>query len=143
MDLRGRGLPIQCMRMLDVDVVQCRGQAIVIHHPLRCLNCPFSPVLLVEVVHVRHEVLDDVHVGQRVDLGLLVVGLDLADAGERVDAANVHRAGAADALAAGAAEGQGGVHLVLDLDQRVQDHGAAVVQVDLVLLWKRYSFISL
>ena len=36
------------------------------------------PVLLVEVVHVRHEVLDHVHVGERVDLGLLVVGLDLA-----------------------------------------------------------------
>ena len=36
------------------------------------------PVLLVEVVHVRHEVLDHVHVGEGVDLGLLVVGLDLA-----------------------------------------------------------------
>ena len=28
-----------------------------------------GPVLLVEIVHVRHQVLDDVHVGQRVHLG--------------------------------------------------------------------------
>ena len=58
----------------------------------------------------------------------------LPDAGQGVDSANVHGAGAADALAAGPAEGQGGVHLVLDLDEGVEDHGAAGVEVDLVLL---------
>src|SRR3546814_7790156 len=35
-------------------------------------------------------------------------------------------------LAARPPEGQGGVDLVLDLDQRVQDHRRAVVHVDLV-----------
>ena len=36
-------------------------------------------VLLIEVVHVRHQVLDDIHVGQRVDLGgLTQVGVNLA-----------------------------------------------------------------
>ena len=59
-----------------------------------------GPVLLVEVVHVRHEILDDVHVGQGVDLGGLPAVVDLGDAGQRVDAADVHGAAAQDALAA-------------------------------------------
>ena len=44
-----------------------------------------APVLLVEVVHVWHQVLDHVHVRQRVDLGGLVVGLNLGQAGKSVD----------------------------------------------------------
>src|SRR5690606_14272361 len=64
-------------------------------------------------------------------LGLRAV-LDRAGAGQGVGAVDVHRARAADALAAGTAEGQGRVDLVLDLDQRVQDHRPAAVQVDLV-----------
>ena len=47
---------------------------------------------------------------------------------------DIHGAGATDALPAGPPEGQAGVHLVLDLDERVQHHGTAVVQVDLVIL---------
>jgi len=97
-----------------------------------------GPVLLVEVVHVRHQVLDDVHVGQGVDLGgLAQVGVDLADAGESVDTADVHGAGAADALPARPTQRQGWVDLVLDLDQCVQHHGAAAVEVDLIGLHPR------
>ena len=58
--------------------------------------------------------------------------VDRLEAGERVAAVDVHRAGAADALAAGAAEGQRRIDLVLDLDQRVQDHRPAGVEIDLV-----------
>jgi len=93
-----------------------------------------APVLFIEVVHVRDEILDNIHVRQRVDLGGLVVGLNLGQAGKGVHASNVHSARATDAFPAGPSEGQGGVHLVLDLDQSVQDHGATVVQVDLVVL---------
>ena len=42
-------------------------------------------VLLVEVVHVGHQVLDHVHVRQGVDLGGLVIGLNLGQAGKSVD----------------------------------------------------------
>src|SRR5690606_34114146 len=45
-------------------------------------------------------------------------------------AVHVHRARAADALATGAAEGQRRIDLVLDLDERVQDHRTALVHVD-------------
>src|SRR5690606_34397020 len=78
-------------------------------------------------------VLDHAHVRQRVDRHhVLPAVLDRARAGQGVGPVDVHRARTADALAAGTAEGQRGVDLVLDLDQRVQDHRTALVEVDLV-----------
>src|SRR5690606_34664506 len=53
-------------------------------------------------------------------------------AGQGVAAVDVHRARAADALAARAPERQGGVDLVLDVDQGVQKHRPVVVGRDLV-----------
>ena len=41
-------------------------------------------VLLVEVVHVGDQVLHHVHVGEGVDLGRLVVGINLGEAGQGV-----------------------------------------------------------
>jgi len=74
-------------------------------------------VLIVEVGHVWYEILDDVHVGKRVNLGgFCCIRFDSAETCERVRAVDVHGAAAANALAAGPAEGQGGVKLVLDLD---------------------------
>ena len=87
-------------------------------------------VLLVEERHVWHEVLDDVHVGQRVDARLLCrVGGNTAQAGQRVHAIDIHRATPANALPTTPPERQGRVNLVLDADQRVQHHGARLVQV--------------
>src|SRR3546814_12193896 len=63
--------------------------------------------------------------------------LDRLEAGQRVRAVDVHRAGAADALAARPAEGQAGVDVVLDVDDRVQHHRAAAVQIDGVALQPR------
>src|SRR4029078_8996702 len=51
-------------------------------------------------------------------------------AGERIGAVDVHGAGAADALAAGAAERQGRIDLVLDPDQGVENHRRTVVTID-------------
>jgi hypothetical protein len=45
---------------------------------------------------------------------------------------DVHRAGAADALAAGAAEGQRRIDVVFDPDERVEHHRPAVVAVHVV-----------
>jgi hypothetical protein len=84
----------------------------------------------------RTQVLEHVHVRQRVDLDGRSLA-NLAQASERVDTVNVHGARAADALAARSAEGERRVHLVLHLDQRVEHHRSAIVQVDLVLLHLR------
>mmetsp|Transcript_15215 Transcript_15215/g.41587 ORF Transcript_15215/g.41587 Transcript_15215/m.41587 type:complete len:308 (-) Transcript_15215:66-989(-) len=98
-------------------------------------------VLVVEVGEVGDEVLDDVGVGQRLDLDGRSVRLDVEEAREAVLAVDVHGAGPADALAAGAAEGERGVDLVLDLDEGVQDHGAARLEVDGVLLQVRLGHL--
>jgi hypothetical protein len=58
--------------------------------------------------------------------------VDRLGAGQRVGAVDVHRAGAADAFAAGPAERQRRVDLVLDLDQRVENHRPAAAQIHLV-----------
>ena len=61
---------------------------------------------------------------KRVDLGVLgLIALDAAKASERVLSVNVHRAGAADTLAAGATESECRVDLILDLDECVEDLG--------------------
>jgi hypothetical protein len=51
---------------------------------------------------------------------------------EGIAAVDVHGTGAADALATGTPESQSGIDLVLDLDQRIQNHWPAVVDIDLV-----------
>lgn len=61
-------------------------------------------------------------VGERVDLAVLGgIAVDSAQAGKRVLPVNVHGAGSADALSTAPSEGQGGIDLVLDLDQSVQN----------------------
>src|SRR6185437_15477309 len=93
---------------------------------------PNGGVLRVEIGHVRHEVLDHRHVRQRIDFHRARYVGDGLGAGERVAAADVHRARTAHALPAGAAEGQGRVDLVLDLDEAVQNHRPAGCEINRV-----------
>ena len=58
----------------------------------------------------------------------------LTQAGQRVDAIDVHSAAPADALPAAAAKGQGRIDLVLDPDQRVEHHRPRLVEVERVRL---------
>ncbi len=79
---------------------------------------------------VWDQVANNFHVRQWVNLNRAFDFIDAIDTGQRVDAVDVHRARATDTFAARAAEGQCWVDLVLNLDQRVQDHWAAIVHVD-------------
>jgi len=67
--------------------------------------------------------------GRDPDLALQI--LDRGRAGEAVTPIHVHRARAANPLAARAAEGEGRILLALDLDERVQNHRPAIVEIDL------------
>ena len=89
-------------------------------------------VLGIEVGEIGHQILDDRQVGERVDLHALPAFVDGAGAGERVRAVDVHRAGTADSLPARATEGQRGVCLVLDLDEGVENHRSAGVEIHFV-----------
>jgi hypothetical protein len=81
-------------------------------------------------------------VRQRVDRHFLLAAVrDGSGAGQGVGAVDVHRARTTDAFAAGAAEGQGRVDLVLDLDQGVQDHRATGVQIDFIGIGARVAVV--
>ena len=127
-------LPTVLLRLQELAL---RGRVVVLQIGL------YRLVLLVEVGQVRDEVLDDIHwanailayeklaqmivrtVRKRVDLGILgLVALDAAKASKRVLSVDVHRAGAADTLAARATESECRVDLILDLDECVEDLGS-------------------
>lgn len=78
-------------------------------------------VLTVEGAEVRDEILDDLHVRERIDLRLLHTGVHGTDAGESVRPVDVHRTGTTDSLTTGTTEGERGILFVLDLDQDIQD----------------------
>lgn len=61
-------------------------------------------------------------------------GGDLRQTGKAVATVDVHRAGAANALPARSAESERRIHFVLDLDQGVQNHGTALLEIDLEIL---------
>jgi len=87
-------------------------------------------VLGVNMVQVGHEVLYDRHMRQRRDLYVPLAVVNRLRTGQRVAAVDIHGAGAADPLPAGAAQGEGRVDFVLYIQQRVQNHRAAFVEVD-------------
>lgn len=73
-------------------------------------------VLRVEVGHVRHQIPNDIHMGQRIDLlRLAAVFIDATDAGQRVGSADVHRAWSANTFAARSSESECRIDFVFDL----------------------------
>src|SRR5262249_1111731 len=89
-------------------------------------------VLGVEIGHVRDQVLHHRHMRQRVDADDAADLAHRLGAGKRIGAVDIHRAGAANTLAAGAAEGQRGIDIGFDPDQRVEHHRAAIAGVDVI-----------
>src|SRR5471030_3190389 len=81
---------------------------------------------------VGYQILHHRHVRQRVDLDVALHVGNIFRAGQRIGAVDIHRTRAAHAFAARATEGERTVDLVLDLDQRVEDHRAGGVHVDFV-----------
>jgi hypothetical protein len=90
-------------------------------------------VLGIEVRHVDDEVLEHEHEHEWGDHTLLIVVLGhTTKTGQVMTTIDVHGAGTADALTARSAEGKSRVDLVLDLDQGVQEHGSAIVHINVV-----------
>src|SRR5688572_3278191 len=84
-----------------------------------------------KVAQIHNEILENAQVIQRVDGGRLRRFGNQSGTGEPVRSVDVHGAGAADAFAARAAECESGTDLVLDLDQRVENHRPALIEIDL------------
>jgi len=79
-------------------------------------------VLVVEVAHVGHQILEHVHVRQGVDLGVFGWLVNVSKACQSVGAVDVHSARAANSLTAGTTESKRGILLVLDFQKSVEDH---------------------
>lgn len=79
---------------------------------------------------VGNEVFDDPHIRERVDSRGRIGFLNKSCASQSVRTVHIHGAGAAYSFAAGAAEGQRRVDIVLDPDQCIQNHGTAIVEID-------------
>ena len=81
---------------------------------------------------IRDEVLDHRHVRQRIDRHIAFDLIITLQAREGIGTVDIHRTATANALAAGTTESQRRIDLVLDLDQRVQNHRPAAVHVDFI-----------
>ena len=66
---------------------------------------------------------------QRVDLHITLHLVHAVNTGQSIDAIHIHRTRAADALAARATESQCWINFTFDLDQSIQNHRAAGVEV--------------
>ena len=88
-------------------------------------------VLFVKVTHVGDQILNDVHVGEWVYFGGLgeFLPVNVGQAREGVGPVNVHGATSTNSLPTTASKGQGGVLFIFDLDESIQDHGTAGVQI--------------
>lgn len=94
-------------------------------------------VVTVKVTQIGHQVLHYIRMWKRLDLDGLGGGFDVLQTGKSVFSVNVHGTGTANTFSARASEREGRIHLILDLDQSVQDHRTALVEVNSVFLEKR------
>lgn len=77
-------------------------------------------------------------VRQRIDFDIRGAFLgDALETGERIDTINVHCTAATDTFTTASTECQGRINLVLDLDERVQNHRTTLLHVKRVSLKSR------
>jgi len=88
-------------------------------------------ILRVDMRQVGDEVLHHRQVRQRIDPDRPLHLVDRLEARQRVGAIDVHRAGAADPPRGTSGGRSASCHLVLDLDECVEDHRAAGIEIDL------------
>src|ERR1019366_162093 len=89
-------------------------------------------VLREKLSEVRYQVFYHWHVRERVDLHVTLNIVAMTRASKRISSPDIHRAGAAHALAAGAAESQRRIDFILDLDKYIENHRPTLGHADLV-----------
>lgn len=94
-------------------------------------------VLLIDLGEVRDEIFDNIHVREGVDFDRLISFRDLGQTSKVVSSINVHGTRSTDTLTARTTESQSLILLVLDLNQSIENHRAALVHVDGVSLYPR------
>jgi len=98
-------------------------------------------VLVVEICEIRHEILDHIRVWERLDLDGFWARLNVHQASEAILTLDVHGTGSTDALTARSAKGKGGIYLILDLDQGIEDHRTTLVEINVVFLHEWFCLL--
>ena len=90
-------------------------------------------ILFIKVPHVRDQVLENVHVGQGINLGRLgCIIINVTETCQGVGPINIHGTGTTNSFPAGSTKCQGRVLFILNLDESIQDHWTAIVQINWV-----------
>src|SRR5882672_768032 len=97
-------------------------------------------VLRVQSGQVRNEILQDRQMRQRRDSARTrLQAADGRQTGQRVVSVDVHRARATYSLTAGAPERKRRIDLVIDLDERIENHWSAMIEIDFEYIDRRVS----
>ena len=100
-------------------------------------------VLCIQPGEVGDEIFQNLHMRQRRDPARpFFEAVHWGETRQCVDPVDIHRAGAAHAFTAGPPERQGRVDLVVDLDQRIEDHRPAVIAVDVECVHRRVGVFA-
>mmetsp|Transcript_117543 Transcript_117543/g.228497 ORF Transcript_117543/g.228497 Transcript_117543/m.228497 type:complete len:322 (-) Transcript_117543:12-977(-) len=96
-------------------------------------------VLVIEICEVGNQVFHNICVRQWLDFNGLCAGFNVQKTGKAVFAVDVHGARATYSFTARTTESQRGINFVFDFDESIQNHGAALLQINCVLLEKRFA----
>jgi len=90
-------------------------------------------VLSIKVAHINHKVLEDEHEHEWWHGRLLGVVLwDATETSQVMPSIDVHGTGATDTFTATSSEWESRIDLILDLDECVKEHGAALAHINVV-----------
>merc|ERR1740123_2167830 len=91
-------------------------------------------VLVVEICEVWNQVLHNIGVWQRLDFNGLRTRLNVKKTSKAIFAIDIHGTRSANSFTARTPESECRINLIFDLDESIQDHGAALLQIYGVLL---------
>ena len=94
-------------------------------------------MLRIKMGQIGNQIFDDRHMRQRIDFHIAFDFIHAINTGQRVDPVDIHRARPTNTFTARPTERQRWVNLVLDLDQRVQNHRTTGVHINKVGIQRR------
>ena len=101
------------------------------------------PAIQTTIRLTRHQILDHVHVRQRVNFNLcLGLAINTAQTGQSIGTVDIHGTRATNPFTARTTKSQGWVGFIFDFNYGVKDHGATCVDVNFVGLKGGFDFGS-
>lgn len=100
-----------------------------------------SLVLWVKISHIYYQIFKNEHVAEGGDKwGLIQIRINFSDASQWVEAITVHWAWATDSFSAWSSEWEGGVKVILHINEGIQVHGWDGLEINIVANIFRFVF---